>query len=331
MQGNHKNKYSIAVNFFNAGRFQESEELLKKLIEKKQIDPKILNLMGGIYMNTQRNKLAYKTFKKVLKIDPKNITVVKNLVTLLKRLENFEEVNKYLIILSSLTNNDLSTRLELVNNLISLNRKEEAFNLIEKIEEKEENSEIVATTKANCLLLLKRYEESKKIYEKVYSNNRENYQALFRLGYFNLEDGKNEMAISFFSKILQIKEKVKSQSEIGVIYYNIGLAYERLKKYDQAEESYLLSLKYKVNEVDVYANLSNNYVKKNDLDKAINYIKKAILIEPTKRILYMNMSIIYDKIGDHRKAIHYRRIASGSIIFKPKEEDGLYELNIEEL
>ena len=45
----------------------------------------------------------------------------------------------------------------------------------------------------------------------------------------------------------------------------------------------------------------------------------------------MNMSIIYDKIGDHRKAVHYRRIASGSIIFKPKEEDGLYELNIEEL
>ena len=151
------------------------------------------------------------------------------------------------------------------------------------------------------------------------------------MGYFNLEDGKNEMAISFFSKILKIKEKVKSQSEIGLIYYNIGLAYERLMKYDQAEENYLLSLKYKVDGVDVYANLSNNYVKKNDLDKAINYIKKAILIEPTKRILYMNMSIIYDKIGDHRKAVHYRRIASGTIIFKPKEEDGLYELNIEEL
>ena len=151
------------------------------------------------------------------------------------------------------------------------------------------------------------------------------------MGYFNLEDGKNEMAISFFSKILKIKEKVKSQSEIGLIYYNIGLAYERLMKYDQAEENYLLSLKYKVHGVDVYANLSNNYVKKNDLDKAINYIKKAILIEPTKRILYMNMSIIYDKIGDHRKAVHYRRIASGTIIFKPKEEDGLYELNIEEL
>ena len=331
MQGNHKNKYSIAVNFFNAGRFQESEELLKKLIEKKQIDPKILNLLGGIYMNTQRNELAYKAFKKAIKIDPKNITAVKNLVTLLKRLENFEEVSKYLITLSSLTNNDLSTRLESVNNLISLNRKEEAFNLIEKIAEKEKNSEIVSTTKANCLFLLKRYEESKKIYEKVYSNNKENYHALFKLGYFNLEDGKNEMAISFFSKILQIKENVRSQSEIGLIYYNIGLAYERLEKYDEAEESYLLSLKYKDDEVNVYTNLSNNYIKKNDLDKAINYIKKAILIEPTKRILYMNMSIIYDKIGDHRKAVHYRRIASGAIIFKPKEEDGLYELNIEEL
>ena len=69
--------------------------------------------------------------------------------------------------------------------------------------------------------------------------------------------------------------------------------------------------------------------------KRINYfllsifiiMNKAIKINPRKRILYMNLSNIYQKFGKHQESVFCKRIAAGSIVFKCKEEYGPFEID----
>ena len=62
-------------------------------------------------------------------------------------------------------------------------------------------------------------------------------------------------------------------------------------------------------------------------EKALDFMKKAISLDPEKRILYVNLSNIYDKAGKHREAVFYKRVGTGSLIFKSKKEHGSYKID----
>ena len=327
-----------ALKRYNANDVGKAEKICEEVLANDPNNLDALNLEAVINLNKGNYDIAIEKLGSSLKIYPKNIILLKNMITALKHLSKHQEAYKYLNLLCEVTNNSDESIVELANNLIITNKKEKALQLLERFLSKNFNSEILNLCKANCLYELKNYSESKTLYESLYSKNKENFQILFRLGYFNLEEENYNKAIEYFNKILENKEKLTHRSNdynhpknIGLTLYNLALSYEKLGDDRNSEKNYLLALDFEKNHVDTHVNLSNIFLRNNDTVKSLYHLNIALKLSPKQRELYINLSDIYSEIGDHHKSVFCKRIGAGALVFKSKKEYGYYEINKEDL
>ena len=328
MNNSNEDKFKVASNLFNSNKLEQAENTLNDILKENPKHINAINLLAVINVNLKRYDKGILYFKQGLEIDKNNIALMKNFITILKMLKKYDEVNKYLNILYNLTNKSHPIAAELANNLIMLEKKEEAYKFIDNALKTDPESELLILTKANCLYELNNFEEAKKFYEIVYNKNNDNFHALFRLGYLNLEDMKFQDAIHYFNEIIEKKERFKNMNkEIALTLYNLGLCYEKIEEFVLSEKNYIESISYNNKLVDTYTNLSNLYFNQNKLEKSLDLMNEAIKLNPKKRILYMNLSNIYEKLGKHKESVFYKRISVGAIVFKSQEEYGLYEIS----
>ena len=328
MNNSNEDNFKVASNLFNSNKLEQAENILNDILNDNPKHINAINLLAVINVNLKRYDKGIHYFKQGLEIDKNNIALMKNFITTLNRLKKYDEANKYLNILYNLTNKSHLIASELTNNLIMLEKKEEAYKFIDNALKTDPESELLILTKANCLYELNNFGEAKKFYEKVYSKNKNNFRALFRLGYINLVDMKFRDAIHYFNEIIERKESFKNMNkEIALTLYNLGLCYQKIEEFVLSEKNYIESISYNNTSVDTYTNLSNLYFFQNKLEKSLDLINEAIKLNPKKRILYMNLSNIYEKLGKHKESVFYKRISAGTIVFKSQEEYGLYEIS----
>lgn len=65
-------------------------------------------------------------------------------------------------------------------------------------------------------------------------------------------------------------------------------------------ESRLVSIKNPVNE---YIKIAHLYTEIDELDMAVEYFQKALLIEPLNANVYFKLALIYEKKKDYKKAL----------------------------
>tara|TARA_B100001996_G_scaffold381405_1_gene370773 strand:- start:2152 stop:3162 length:1011 start_codon:yes stop_codon:yes gene_type:complete len=327
-----ENKILEAINLFNSGNLHESNILIEEILKKEPNNINAINLKGGIYLKNSNFNKALEIFKSGFNVDPNNITILRNIITTLNNLKNYTESQKYIEKINTLAKNSPETVIQLANNFILQGKKEKALELIDKNISRNPESDKLVLAKANCFFELGEFSKSKELYSKSFARNPNNFHTLFRLGYLNLEDKEFNNAINYFEKILISKETYQIlNNEIALTLYNLGLCYEAIENYIKAEQNYLESIKYNTLFMDAYVNLSNVYTNMNKIKEALNYMRKAINIDPKKRILYVNISTIYDKAGQHREAVFCKRIGAGSIVFKSKKEYGSFTIDKVEL
>ena len=75
-------------------------------------------------------------------------------------------------------------------------------------------------------------------------------------------------------------EIIKINPKDAKAYYNMGVAYEKLKDYENAINSYKKAIKINPNYDKAYYNMGVAYGKLKDYENAINSYKKAIEIDP---------------------------------------------------
>ena len=332
MNNSINNKISKVINLFNSNKFFDADLVLDEILASEPNNTNALNIKGAINIKKHNYENAVKFFKKGLNTEPGNITLLKNIVIAHKHLKQYQEAAQHLEKIVILEKKSPNSIIELTNNLILLNQKEEALKIIESNINLENRSEILILAKANCLFELKKYQESEEIYKELYQIIPNNFQVLFRLGYLNLETEKYQDSISYFEKIIKIRKEFKnSQNDIALTFYNLGMCYEGINEIIIAEENYIQSIKYNDKHIDAYINLANIYEAQEKFSESIKLTNKAIKLNPEKRLLYMNLSNIYQKLGKHREAVFYKRTSVGSIVFKPKEEYGLFKIDKVEL
>ena len=328
MNNSTSKKLSTAINLSNSNKIKEADIIVNDILLSEPNNLDALNIKGIINSKSQNYNNAINYFEKGLAINPNYIPIIKNIVSVLRILKQYDKVDLYLRKLIELEKDSPPLIAEFANNLILLNQKEEALEVIESHLDKENQFEILIQAKANCLFELRKYKESKKIYKELYSINDNNFQALFKLGLLNLENKEYHESIKFFNEIIEKKEKFENmKNEIGIVFYNLGMCYEGIEELSKAEENYIQALKYNEIFLDAYVNMSNIYYFQNKLHEALDLMNKAIKINPRKRILYMNLSNIYQKFGKHQESVFCKRIAAGSIVFKCKEEYGPFEID----
>ena len=327
MNENIKDSLVSADKLIKSGNFDKAKKILQEIIK---IDNKFIqafNLLGIVSVNLKEPEEAIIYFKKGLESDPKNITLLKNLCLTLKKEKKYQEANKYLNTLYKLSDTSEEVIAELVNNLILINKKDEAHDLILRSLNNNPESETLNLVMGNVLYESNKWEDSEKYFKKALLKNEFNFYALFRLSFYRIKDGEYEKSISYLNKICNNLERFRNhKNEFSLVYYNLGYSYDKLKKTKEAEKYYLQSYKINPNELNNLVNLSYLYFETRKLDRALEFINKAISLYPNNRKLYNNLSKIYSRMGNHLKAVYYNRLGNGVVVFKTNNEYGLFEI-----
>jgi tetratricopeptide (TPR) repeat protein len=129
-----------------------------------------------------------------------------------------------------------------------------------------------------------------------------NYDAIVTLGnlYRNNEDYANAAKV-YDDAIALIKEPVPGHWRV---YYYDGIAHERLKQWDIAEQRFRKALELSPNEASVLNYLGYSMIeKKINLTEAMDMVKKAVELKPNDGYIIDSLGWAYYQLGDYEQAV----------------------------
>lgn len=130
-------------------------------------------------------------------------------------------------------------------------------------------------------------------------------EAYYRRGSAFKGKGEKDLANKDFQRSISIyKLLLEKESENIGVNYDIALVYEALEDYESAEKHLLRHIELKPREPNAYNYLGYMLIERNkDLDRAIEYIKKALEIEPNNGAFLDSLGWAYFKMGKVEEAI----------------------------
>lgn len=114
--------------------------------------------------------------------------------------------------------------------------------------------------------------------------------------------------------------------------YNLGLAYHRLEKLEEAQRYYLQALEFGPRYVKAHNNLGSIYLKQGKFESAIKHLEQAVAISPTYSKAHLNLGTAYITIG--RAFRQDAAVIKGidevalSMQYGSPEADGYYNLGL---
>ena len=120
-----------------------------------------------------------------------------------------------------------------------------------------------------------------------------------------IEKGNYVGAIEDFNKAIK-----RSPNEHSALYYNRGLAYEKLEEYDKAIIDFQKALEInkftdQSQRAKVYYEIGNSYAGLRLLDSCIVYYKKVDELNPNDDLIIFNIAFSYDYIEKTEQACEY--------------------------
>lgn len=115
--------------------------------------------------------------------------------------------------------------------------------------------------------------------------------------YYKNKDFKS--AIVNYNKAMEVDPALKNTSA----YLNLGMAYDNIGNFDQAENAFNKALKIAPENSELFYKIGNHYEEKNDDDNAIDYYKKAIESNKDYEDAYISLANCYTKREELNLAI----------------------------
>ncbi len=144
-----------------------------------------------------------------------------------------------------------------------------------------------------------------------------NYIAHCNLGLAYSKLGRHQDAIEAFKQAIIIKP------DDSDVQYTLGNAYGKLGRYQDAIEAFKQAIRIKPDYSDVYYNLGLTYGKLGCYQEATEAFKQAIRLKPDYSDVYYNLGLTYGKLGLQQDAIEFFKQA---IRLKPDDAKTHYNL-----
>ncbi len=125
-----------------------------------------------------------------------------------------------------------------------------------------------------------------------------NFQARRSLSIALLDAGFNEEAKK---NLLYLVRTFPDNAEL---LYNLGIAYEKLKQYEKAENAYIRAIELSP-ETDFFYNLGITFMEEEKYDMAIPVFEKVIEVEPDDSNTMFNLGLCYFKTKTPDMALEY--------------------------
>ena len=161
------------------------------------------------------------------------------------------------------------------------------------------------------------YKSSILICNEILKKDPNNIEGLFITSCILLQSKKFELAINILNKLISLSKKN------SVFYYNLALAYEGINSYSEAENHYMLAIKYEPRSVPTLVNLGNLFQQQEKYEKSIIEYNKAIMINPNDEKIHSNLGLSYFNMKLYEKSLNYYQKA---LDINPKYEEAIFGL-----
>lgn len=145
------------------------------------------------------------------------------------------------------------------------------------------------------------------------------YNPVYNLGLLYYDIADYERALVWFQKAVSIKKSTEAASG----YYNMGLAYERLKDLKEAENAYKEALRLKPGFVEARYNLALLRMEDGRYREAVADLEKTAALGFKKRKLYTNIGICCAKLDRNEDAM---RAYEEAVTVAPDDPQGWFNL-----
>ncbi|HEX5169061.1 MAG TPA: tetratricopeptide repeat protein [Cyclobacteriaceae bacterium] len=272
----------------------------EKAIALERTNGIYLNRLGLFYYNKADDLKAVGYYQKAIEREPDNTTYLQNLALAHEQLHRDDDAEKIYEQLVNRDSNNINSSVRLA--VIKMRRgiyDEIVYKYLNAaVQQNPENLQYLEYLgyyfeKSN------RFDDALRTYEKALTIDPGNEYFNNRLGiilYTNGTVSNVEKAVEYYKKAIEKNERA------AVYWQNLGLAYEYLGRYMDAEAAYLESIKIDSHN-DEYLNFIgvfyNNKIM--NYEKAIAYYKQAAAINP-KPIYYSNIGYAYSLMNEHELA-----------------------------
>jgi len=258
-----------AKSAYEQGDYIEAISNLKALIAKEPDNPEYWGRLGSSYAQVNQFSYAEYAYKKALKNDPKNVKAMYNLSVIYS--EKGRSANALKMVQRALKYDPKNPLLQasLGNVLIDKEKYDKAKILYERIVKVKPEFDVGHYNLGVINYQERKLDEAEKNYEDVLRINDRDFEAKENLAAIKILKGDFEAAVSHLKDV--INSNPGDDITLENAYYNLGVAYLRMKEYRKSLEAFETALK----------------------------------IEPWDMSAYVNAAIICEKLGEKKKAIKY--------------------------
>ena len=249
------------VFLFNKGHFVDAEKQILQLIQANPNNYTYQNLLSIAYAKQNKTDLSIRTLKNIIINNPNFVDAHTNLAAIIdKKFEYLEASNLYKKLLKQCPNNIYLLR-NYCNKLISLGK----------------------------------FEESKKLLNKLNKLTSATAEIFLSLGINFLKMQRVDQSLTCFKKVIAINPNLSSP------YTNLGLIYtDYLKKYHEAINYLNKAIEIDPSNSTAFYNLGCAYNQLGNKEKGISYFKKAIKIKPDHHKAIYNLSLYHLATDDYK-------------------------------
>lgn len=119
----------------------------------------------------------------------------------------------------------------------------------------------------------------------------------FLKGYALRELGQREQAVDEFKKACDIR------SGFAESWNAMGITYDQMRKFDEAEKAYMEALKINPNSAKYLNNLGFSYFSRGEYNQAAEAYKKALAFDPSNVQIRNNLGFSYGMLGRYQEAM----------------------------
>lgn len=217
------------------------------------------------YFNKKDYNKALNLFNEVLKDDKNNPNIISNIGLCYANLNDDDKAQEFYLKALNIDNKMVQTIINLSDSYVKTNKILEAIDLLQTAVYNLPEVSVLKHYLSRVYSIDKRYEEASFVLNEILDENPKDIDANWDLGVISFEQGDYQSAISFFENVIAQKD------DNPAIFYKTALAYE--------------------------AN--------DEIDKAISYLLRAIVLNENFEIAYKKLGIFFMAKGDTRSAIDY--------------------------
>ena len=300
-----------AVTYFHNGDHEQSERLLKKILQIQPKTPDALLMFGVICGLSGRQQEAIKVLKRACKISQQNNYIHFNLAKALADSENDKESIQHHQRATSLAPNHKEAWLNYGKSLSKLNKDEEAIHCYKKALEIDEKYAEALANMGCSFQAIHRYEDAISAIEKAININPNMSEAWRNKGqaFYGLEKFKDAIECYEIS--------ISLEPNYAIAWSDKGFALNKLKNYDNALSCFdiALSIKPKLYKAWIGKGEVLNRLKKYEAalvtyDSAIEIDSEAFEARCDKGITYNKLKRFEDALKQFEQALKLKTSAS---------------------